>query len=480
MEPDTPSEASPVSDKVRQRYPAPALRRILPGTCRKEDTAASWANAPCASGPLQSGATDSASARLVHPLSTWRIQRHLSDTERARIMPRPASFTSKATPLRGLARDFGGSTTRRMFPGLMTFVQTWNGLFRASANQATSGREILRAFCLVGRATAGVPVRHAGGFMAQVSPRALHKAHRIAQVLDSLYPDPPETFLPHANTFELLIKVLLSAQSTDVKVNKTSPALFAAMGHTAVEMAVRSPKDVEDIIRPIGLAPTKARNIVALSKQLVNVHGGQVPDTLEELEALPGVGHKTASVVLIHGFGKPAFPVDTHIHRLACRWGIGDAKSVDRTETALKAWFPDQARWHRLHIQLISFGRDHCPARNHNMDQCPICRWAATPEARASNRRSPNKFIAALRHNDPEITIDDNGSTLDHERATNGHNSATTRRLPQTRSRSQSQLPGPSTSTPSDGHFNQEPEVRATRRRQIKKRTSKVELTPDS
>ncbi|KAI0564230.1 HhH-GPD base excision DNA repair protein [Gracilaria domingensis] len=158
---------------------------------------------------------------------------------------------------------------------------------------------------------------------------------------------------------------------------------------------------VRAIIKQIGLAPQKARNIVRLSQKLCDRHDGQVPDTFEQLEQLDGVGHKTASVVMMQAFDKPAFPVDTHIHRLACRWGCGNAKSVAKTESSLKLWFPDPRSWATLHTRLILFGRQHCPARNHDMDECAVCSFAATDEARQLNRQFPKKFVPPAKHADP-------------------------------------------------------------------------------
>jgi len=205
-------------------------------------------------------------------------------------------------------------------------------------------------------------------------PALLAKAARIRQILDELYPRPPIP-LDHVDPFTLLVAVVLSAQCTDKKVNEVTPALFAA-APTPQAMAAMTPEAVLRIIRPLGLAPTKAKNLVALSRLLVERHGGVVPRDMEALEALPGVGHKTASVVLSHAFGVPTFPVDTHIHRLAARWGLSDGHSVERTERDLKAIFPPEA-WERLHLQIIFFGRQHCPARGHDPGRCPICSWAA-------------------------------------------------------------------------------------------------------
>ncbi len=207
------------------------------------------------------------------------------------------------------------------------------------------------------------------------------KAERILAQLEVLYPDPPIP-LDHQDSFTLLLAVLLSAQTTDKKVNEVTPALFAraatpeAMGEVPVE-------EIRDIIRQIGLAPTKAANISKLSKMLVEKFGGEVPRDIEELESLPGVGHKTASVVVAQAFGIPAFPVDTHIHRLAERWGLSSGKNVAQTEKDLKAVFP-KSTWSKVHLQIIYFGREHCPALYHNLDDCPICSWASSKKQRGA------------------------------------------------------------------------------------------------
>ena len=201
------------------------------------------------------------------------------------------------------------------------------------------------------------------------------KAARIADILEELYPTPPVPLL-HRDPYTLLVAVLLSAQCTDVRVNEVTPILFARAGNPS-DMAELDVREIRRIIRPCGLSPAKSKNIKELSKILVKRHGGQVPKTFEELEALPGVGHKTASVVMAQAFGVPAFPVDTHIHRLAARWGLSNGSNVVRTERDLKAVFPED-RWNRLHLQIIYFGREHCPARGHDLTKCPICSWAAT------------------------------------------------------------------------------------------------------
>jgi endonuclease-3 len=201
------------------------------------------------------------------------------------------------------------------------------------------------------------------------------KARRIQAILDELYPAPPIP-LRHRDPFTLLVAVVLSAQCTDQRVNQVAPELFAKAS-TPLEMAELPVEDIVTIIRPCGLAPTKGRNILELSKLLVSDHDGSVPDSLEELEALPGVGHKTAAVVRIQAFGCQEFPVDTHIHRLAARWGLSRGVSVERTERDLKRVFPRES-WGALHLQMIYFGREHCPALGHDLAACPICSWAAS------------------------------------------------------------------------------------------------------
>jgi len=205
--------------------------------------------------------------------------------------------------------------------------------------------------------------------------KRVEKATRILEQLSELYPDPPIP-LDHCDPFTLLVSVLLSAQTTDERVNMVTPGLFA-LAKTSTEMAEVPVDNILDAIRTVGLAPTKAKNIRGLSELLVERHGGEVPADMEALEALPGVGHKTASVVMIQAFGQPAFPVDTHIHRLAARWGLSNGKTVEKTEADLKRVFPRET-WIKLHLQIIYFGREHCPARGHDLSACPICSWAAT------------------------------------------------------------------------------------------------------
>jgi len=214
------------------------------------------------------------------------------------------------------------------------------------------------------------------------------KAERIQRILGELYGAPAVPLL-HADPYTLLIAVLLSAQCTDERVNRTTPRLFAR-ARTPAAMARVPTREIEDIIRPCGLAPAKSKAISGLSDLLVREHGGRVPESFEELEALPGVGHKTASVVMAQAFGHPAFPVDTHIHRLAARWGLSNGTSVERTERDLKAVFPEDA-WNRLHLQIIHFGREHCPALRHDLDACPICSWAASKARREAERRKARR-----------------------------------------------------------------------------------------
>lgn len=204
------------------------------------------------------------------------------------------------------------------------------------------------------------------------------KAARIQRILDELFPAPPIP-LDHLDPYTLLVAVLLSAQCTDVRVNQVTPTLFAR-ANTPATMALVPEDEIRAIIRPCGLSPQKAKAIRQLSEILVREHAGQVPCDGEALERLPGVGHKTASVVLAQAFGIPAFPVDTHIHRLAARWGLSSGKNVEVTERDLKALFPAPA-WNKLHLQIIYFGRVHCPALRHDPTRCPICQWAADQAA---------------------------------------------------------------------------------------------------
>ncbi|MDA2945687.1 MAG: endonuclease III [Actinomycetota bacterium] len=204
--------------------------------------------------------------------------------------------------------------------------------------------------------------------------RRQDKADRIGTILDEMYPDPPIP-LDHTSPYTLMVAVALSAQTTDKKVNEVTPALFA-VADTPEKMVQLEPGEILEIIREIGLAPTKARNLRTMAEQIIDA-GGDVIDDWDFLESLAGVGHKTASVVMSQAFGHPAFAVDTHIHRLAARWGLSNGTTVERTERDLKAVFPPDT-WNRRHLQIIFFGREHCPARGHDLTTCPICSWAAT------------------------------------------------------------------------------------------------------
>lgn len=196
------------------------------------------------------------------------------------------------------------------------------------------------------------------------------KVEFIQRKLEELYPEVPVP-LDHEDAYTLLIAVLLSAQCTDVRVNQITPLLFAR-AKTPQDMLKLSEEEIREIIKPCGLSPMKSKGIYGLSKIIMEKHGGEVPQTFEDLEALPAVGHKTASVVMSQAFGFPAFPVDTHIHRLAQRWGLSSGKSVEQTEKDLKRLFPEET-WNKLHLQIIFFGREYCPARGHKPDECPIC-----------------------------------------------------------------------------------------------------------
>lgn len=192
----------------------------------------------------------------------------------------------------------------------------------------------------------------------------------IQQKLEELFPETPVP-LQHQDAYTLLIAVLLSAQCTDERVNQITPLLFARADNPA-DMVKLSVEEIREIIKPCGLSPAKSKAIHRLSEILLEKHGGEVPSTFEDLEALPGVGHKTASVVMSQAFGHPAFPVDTHIHRLAQRWKLSNGKNVEQTEKDLKRLFPKDT-WNKLHLQIIFFGRKYCPARGHKVEECPIC-----------------------------------------------------------------------------------------------------------
>ncbi len=217
---------------------------------------------------------------------------------------------------------------------------------------------------------------------------------RIGQILDELYPDPPIA-LDHVNVYTLLVAVALSAQTTDKKVNEITPALFAEAS-TPEQMYELGAERILELIRQIGLAPTKAKNVWTAAGQILDA-GGQVLPDWEFLEGLAGVGHKTASVVMAQGFGLPAFPVDTHIFRLARRWGLSSGSTVEKVEADLKRAFPKET-WNRRHLQIIYFGREFCPAQRHDLAACPICSFAATKkqiEAEARARRAKPRRAAA-------------------------------------------------------------------------------------
>ena len=198
------------------------------------------------------------------------------------------------------------------------------------------------------------------------------KAQKVLRLLNELYPE-PEIPLHYRDGYTLLIAVLLSAQCTDARVNLVTPVLFSKAS-TPAQMAALTENEIAGIIRPCGLWKRKAAAIRNLSLILLEQFDGKIPSSFADLESLPGVGHKTASVVMAHFFDEPAFPVDTHIHRLAKRWGLSSGKNVVQTEKDLKALFPKKD-WNRLHLQIIYFGREYCGARKHNPTLCPICSW---------------------------------------------------------------------------------------------------------
>lgn len=212
--------------------------------------------------------------------------------------------------------------------------------------------------------------------------KKMERVKYIISYLDSIYPDTPIP-LSHQNHYELLIAVLLSAQCTDERVNQVTPSLFSLANNPDMMIKLSSQK-IYEIIKPCGLGPKKSKAIYDLSNILVKEYKSQVPESFEALESLPGVGHKTASVVMSQGFGHPAFPVDTHIHRLAQRWGLTNGKNVNQTEKDLKRLFPIE-NWNKLHLQIIFYGREYCTARGCDGTKCPICK-ACYP-----NRKNPKK-----------------------------------------------------------------------------------------
>jgi endonuclease-3 len=197
------------------------------------------------------------------------------------------------------------------------------------------------------------------------------RANEILTILENEFPEVPVP-LDHKDPYTLLIAVLLSAQCTDERVNKITPLLFAKADNP-YDMVKMTVEEIKAIIRPCGLSPMKSKGIYGLSQMIIELHDGKVPQSFEDLEAMPAVGHKTASVVMSQAFGVPAFPVDTHIHRLAYRWKLSTGKNVDKTEKDLKAVFPRDT-WNKIHLQIIFFGRKYCPARGHNPLSCPICK----------------------------------------------------------------------------------------------------------
>lgn len=223
------------------------------------------------------------------------------------------------------------------------------------------------------------------------------RAARIAEILDEKFPDPPLP-LEADNPFQLLVATILAAQCTDARVNMVTPALFAR-APDASAMAKMSPAQILPFIKTCGLAPGKAKNLASMARTLVTEHGGAVPKDLAALERLAGVGHKTASVVMVQAFRVPAFPVDTHIHRLAARWQLSRARTVEETEADIKELYP-QERWSKLHLQIIYFGRAYCPALRHVPGDCPICSWAmskarAEREARGLHPARPSRRKAS-------------------------------------------------------------------------------------
>ena len=204
--------------------------------------------------------------------------------------------------------------------------------------------------------------------------RRIDKAIRIGKLLDDLYPEQPIP-LDHKDEYTLLVAVMLSAQTTDKKVNQVTPKLFQ-VANNPFKMDSLEVSEIQSIIREVGLAPTKAKNLKKMAKQIID-DGGEIKPDWNFLESLAGVGHKTAGVVMSQAFGLPAFPVDTHIHRLAKRWGLTKGKSVNQTEYDLKRIFPEDT-WNKRHLQIIFFGREYCPALRHDLSNCPICSWAAS------------------------------------------------------------------------------------------------------
>ena len=217
----------------------------------------------------------------------------------------------------------------------------------------------------------------------------MNKAERAAIVFKILEKNYPKTPVPlrHTNNYTLLIAVLLSAQCTDDRVNQITPKLFA-LADNPKDMSKQTPEKIYEIIKPCGLGPQKSKAIIELSCMLQNLYDGKVPKDIKALEKLPGVGHKTASVVISQGFGQPAFPVDTHIHRLAQRWGLTKGKNVKETEEDLKKLFPEES-WNKLHLQIIFWGREFCPARQCYGLECEICKATYPKRSRPFSHKKP-------------------------------------------------------------------------------------------
>ena len=203
----------------------------------------------------------------------------------------------------------------------------------------------------------------------------IQKSDKIGKILDELYPDTPVP-LNHSSSYTLLVAVMLSAQTTDLNVNNVTKNIYSKY-YKPEHFVKLGRKKIEKLIKSLGFFRNKAKSVYLLSKQLIEKHGGKVPKNFKDLENLQGVGHKTASVVMSQGFGYPAFPVDTHIHRLAQRWGLSEGKNVEQVERNLKALWPEET-WNIRHLQIIFFGREFCPSRNHILAECPICGWAAS------------------------------------------------------------------------------------------------------
>ena len=235
-----------------------------------------------------------------------------------------------------------------------------------------------------GRDTTTPPATPVETIAAPLSRDRKARAARVLETLDRIYPE-VEIPLDHGDPFQLLVATILSAQCTDARVNLVTPALFAR-APDARAMAKLTAPQIMPYIRTCGLAPSKAKAIAGMSRILVAQHGGDVPRDMAALEELPGVGHKTASVVMAQAFQEPAFPVDTHIHRLAGRWQLSRARTVEEVERDLKALFPED-RWNALHLQIIYFGRAQCPARAHDPEACPICSWAMSGAKRKAEER---------------------------------------------------------------------------------------------